>query len=321
MSIAATHWAFTLPIPATHKMVLLAYANHADDRGETWPGMDRLMRHTSLSERAIRRSKKWLTKLGLIAPVTTGKRSDTFILSVGMEVSEGVLDGQSGRKTACESETGDTKTDYWSAETDSQAKKTDCVAPESSRTIKNYQYSPFCSSAEATISTADPDRDESEILMTQSGIHQLQLTPPEEPSGPSPSRKQKPSSRAGACDPEEFDAFWAVYPRKDGKKTARAAFTKARKKVSLERLLAAVKAYPFTEPTARGDFRPMPATWLNGERWEDDIVADALEMIEQERRMGSDGQKAFAAARAKWAADGGSGRMPKREDFEMGVMA
>ncbi|MBS1067170.1 helix-turn-helix domain-containing protein [Gluconobacter cerinus] len=136
MSIAATHWAFTLPIPATHKMVLLAYANHADDRGETWPGMDRLMRHTSLSERAIRRSKKWLTKLGLIAPVTTGKRSDTFILSVGMEISEGFLEGQSVREAACESETGDTKTDYWSAETDSQAKKNGLCGP---RIIKNYQ--------------------------------------------------------------------------------------------------------------------------------------------------------------------------------------
>ena len=321
MSIAATHWAFTLPIPATHKMVLLAYANHADDRGETWPGMDRLMRHTSLSERAIRRSKKWLTQLGLIAPVTTGKRSDTFILSVGMEVSEDVLDGQSGRKTDCESETDDTKTDYWSAETDSQAKKTDCVAPESSRTIKNYQYPPFCSSTEATFSSGDPDLARSETSGLKSAGYQLQLTPPDDPSKLSSSPECKPSFRAGPCDPEEFDAFWAAYPRKDGKKTARAAFAKARKKVSLERLVAAVKAYPFAEPTARGDFRPMPATWLNGERWEDDVVADALEMIEQERRMGSDGQRAFAAARAKWAADGGSGRMPKREDFEMGVMA
>ncbi|MBS1037199.1 helix-turn-helix domain-containing protein [Gluconobacter cerinus] len=321
MSIAATHWAFTLPIPATHKMVLLAYANHADDRGETWPGMDRLMRHTSLSERAIRRSKKWLTKLGLIAPVTTGKRSDTFILSVGMEVSEDVLDGQSGRKTDCESETDDTKTDYWSAETDSQAKKTDCVAPESSRTIKNYQYPPFCSSTEATFSSGDPDLARSETSGLKSAGYQLQLTPPDDPSKLSSSPEYKPSPKSGACDPEEFDAFWAAYPRKDGKKNARAAFAKARKKVSLERLVAAVKAYPFAEPTARGDFRPMPATWLNGERWEDDVVADALEMIEQERRMGSDGQKAFAAARAKWAADGGSGRMPKREDFEMGVMA
>lgn len=142
MSIAATHWAFTLPIPATHKMVLLAYANHADERGETWPGMDRLIRHTSLSERAIRRSKKWLTKLGLIAPVTTGKRSDTFILSVGMEISEDFIEGQSVRETACESETGDTKTDYWAAETDSQAKKTDCVAPESSRTINILLFVP-----------------------------------------------------------------------------------------------------------------------------------------------------------------------------------
>lgn len=73
-------------------------------------------------------------------------------------------------------------------------------------------------------------------------------------------------------DHDEFDRFWAAYPRKTAKGKARVAFARARTKVTLERMLAALAWQ--REQTAwlqdGGRFIPHPATWLNQERWDDE---------------------------------------------------
>ena len=68
-----------------------------------------------------------------------------------------------------------------------------------------------------------------------------------------------------------FDRFWSIYPRKEGKGAARKAFGKARKKVALEAMLSAVELQKQSPQWNRDDGRyiPMPATWLNQERWGD----------------------------------------------------
>lgn len=65
----------------------------------------------------------------------------------------------------------------------------------------------------------------------------------------------------------EFDRWYALYPHKVGKGQARRAFTAARKKASLEVLIAGLEHYIRTKP-ARIEWC-YPATWLNGERWLD----------------------------------------------------
>lgn len=65
----------------------------------------------------------------------------------------------------------------------------------------------------------------------------------------------------------EFEGdFWPAYPHKVGKADAVRAFGKARGKVELADMLAALRRY-----AAKTDDRPWcnPATWLNGERWKD----------------------------------------------------
>lgn len=64
------------------------------------------------------------------------------------------------------------------------------------------------------------------------------------------------------------DRFWPAYPRRDAKVDAEKAFTKARGKVELEPMLAALERQKriWTDPK----FVPYAATWLNGERWLDD---------------------------------------------------
>lgn len=74
---------------------------------------------------------------------------------------------------------------------------------------------------------------------------------------------------------EEFDAWYAEYPRHQDKGHARRAYRKARKKADAESLLSgarkARKRYQDTEK----QYIPLPATWLNGERWlDEDLQGD-----------------------------------------------
>ena len=85
-------------------------------------------------------------------------------------------------------------------------------------------------------------------------------TPP-----PRPSRAGAARVRVDGNNPPGFDAWWALYPRKDDKGHARAAYAAAlRKGATVEQLLDGLRAYQFD---VRPKFRPLPATWLNGERW------------------------------------------------------
>lgn len=67
----------------------------------------------------------------------------------------------------------------------------------------------------------------------------------------------------------DFKIFYNSYPRKEGKGQARRAFNTAKKKVSLEKMLASLEKHKkkWQDPK----YIPLPATWLNGERWDDEI--------------------------------------------------
>lgn len=68
-----------------------------------------------------------------------------------------------------------------------------------------------------------------------------------------------------------FLDFWQQYPRKIAKKDAERAWLR----LSVEQQSAAMTALPMhcKHWQLRGDlqFVPHPATWLNGERWEDEL--------------------------------------------------
>lgn len=76
----------------------------------------------------------------------------------------------------------------------------------------------------------------------------------------------------GRGDDSRFDRFWAAYPRKDAKKTARRAFDKIDPDEELlNAMLDAVSRQRASPQWQKddGQYIPMPATWLNGERWKD----------------------------------------------------
>lgn len=105
-----------------------------------------------------------------------------------------------------------------------------------------------------------------------------QVTDSDAPSSPegfpqtpflNPSIPNPPSPPKGGSSPaeSEFDAtFWPAYPHKVGKPDARRKFVIARRKASLETIMAGLDAY-----RSKTDDRPWcnPATWLHQERWAD----------------------------------------------------
>ena len=70
-----------------------------------------------------------------------------------------------------------------------------------------------------------------------------------------------------------FDKFWKIYPRKIGKGKAKDAFNKAVLKTTLLTIMDAVSEYAQSVHGKDAKFIPHAATWLNQERWDDDIEA------------------------------------------------
>lgn len=75
-------------------------------------------------------------------------------------------------------------------------------------------------------------------------------------------------------DADGFAAFWAAYPKKAGKADALKAWNKLKPDIVLqakmgEALTAQKKSPQWTKNN--GQYIPMPSTWLNGRRWEDEV--------------------------------------------------
>ena len=77
-------------------------------------------------------------------------------------------------------------------------------------------------------------------------------------------------SKVYARSPDDFDKFWAAYPKKVGKQSARKAFDKV--KVPVKTLVTAVERQKCSSQwsTDGGQYIPHPTTWLNQGRWEDE---------------------------------------------------
>ena len=115
-------------------------------------------------------------------------------------------------------------------------------------------------------------------------------------------RIQNPESRIQNPNPEseinarvsredDFDQFWDAYPRKEGKQKARQAFAKVT--APLDVLLEAIEKQKKSDQWSKdgGQFIPHPSTWLNGKRWEDQVVVS-------KGQMGASGQIGVAEAAA-----------------------
>lgn len=87
----------------------------------------------------------------------------------------------------------------------------------------------------------------------------------EQPRAAKPKRKQNGFDGRSDIDTDNgFSMFWAAYPRRDGKGSARTAWDKAVAKATPSTIMAGLARYRFSDDPK---YRPMPARWLNDERW------------------------------------------------------
>lgn len=74
-------------------------------------------------------------------------------------------------------------------------------------------------------------------------------------------------------EPNMFNDAWLAYPRKVGKGHAEKAWGKAIKKIDERELCKLLSQYIDSLVGKESKFIPHLSTWLNGERWRDDIEA------------------------------------------------
>lgn len=75
-------------------------------------------------------------------------------------------------------------------------------------------------------------------------------------------------------EPDLFAEFWGRYPKRVGKADAHKAYIRAMKKITHDDLMFALsERLPALEAREK-KYRPNPSTWLNQERWQDDIDTD-----------------------------------------------
>ena len=102
----------------------------------------------------------------------------------------------------------------------------------------------------------------------------MTFTPTPEPRSPKPSIEPSIEPNTSSRDDEVnyyFDQLWEMYPRKVGKGQARKAYVAASKKIDFFDLLPKLEAYVSTLDGKDKQYMPHLATWLNGERWADEV--------------------------------------------------
>ena len=71
--------------------------------------------------------------------------------------------------------------------------------------------------------------------------------------------------------PERFDEFWAVYPNRVKKKAAMRTWRSRKLDKLADVIIENIRTRIDSDPRWEAGFIPDPTTFLNGDRWEDEI--------------------------------------------------
>jgi len=273
MSIALINQCWPLQMPPTAKVVLISMADQADDGGRCWPSITTTSQRTCVSPRSVIDGIKWLEKSGaLIADRTNGRHTKYQLTPGNFQPSEEQSPRSEKRKThadaalvpmqmphQCSSRTG-----------------ADAASTHADAALVPMQMPHQCSSrtgADAASTHADAalvpmQMPHQPMQMPHTNHHE----PPVEPSITTKARAKRSASEL----PDGFAEFWAQYPKKEAKAVAAASWLEKRLHEDLplrERAMAAL-AVQRTRPRWTkddGTYVPNPGTWLNQERWTDEV--------------------------------------------------
>jgi hypothetical protein len=112
-------------------------------------------------------------------------------------------------------------------------------------------------------------------LESQAGANGQEQRVPDQPalSDPKPKRNIKPAATDLL---DGFDQFYRLYPRRQKRPNAESAWKKLKPDAALrETLLAALANHRLRPDWIKdgGQYIPLPASWLNGRCWEDELLA------------------------------------------------
>lgn len=213
MSLKVMAWAWEQATASSgEKLVLLALADHANDDGQCWPGMERIGQKCGMGKRQVSNHVQRLIEAGLLG--TTRRCRD------------------------------------------------------------DHKYSTYLYQLNLTSSGSGVPLGQQQQSSTGPAEAEFRAEPSVE------NRKKEPSLSSSSVD-DGFDLFWSNYPRKVGKGAARKAWKAALKKTSAEMLQECALLYRFTCPKDP-QYIAHPATWLNAERWLDDVNTEEPETPEVE---------------------------------------
>jgi len=91
------------------------------------------------------------------------------------------------------------------------------------------------------------------------------------------------SDQSGKGDyPDVFEKFWAAYPKREGKGDAFKAYEKIKSpRPSLNKILESITTHSKTEKWKNKQYIPLPATFLNQRRWEDEFTPEDFNETKQ----------------------------------------
>lgn len=249
---------------AAHVLAVLAY--HANNDWLAWPSSERIRLETGLSVSTIRDALAALESGGLIEredgeqDVRWRLRSEQQRpVPIRVQVAEAVEQRKAANRTRqARRRSGDGAVTPGAGAT---------VTPNAGVTV-----------GDVTPRTGVMSHRETVDVTPGAGVTYIRNEPTTELTD-EPAARQAPRKRRGksAADTEDvavaFDAFWVVYPRKVGKQDARRAYAKAVRKVAPDKLLAALRVHvAYWQRVGRSpETTPHPATWLNKERWDDQL--------------------------------------------------
>lgn len=237
MSFSALKWAWDYEaITPSQKLALLALANFSSEGGKSYPSVETICLKTCQEERSVRRALDDLVTAGIIEE-TKQRAGVTKQLKV-YQLPE----------SACERPP---KTGVFNSER----------LPKDPPKRGSSLPSPL------PVPTPPPERPVPEPPVPpykgeEFGFVKSEHNPAEKIGNPH-------------CESPLFEKFWKAYPRKEGKGVARKAFVKAIKKTTIEAMVSAIQTQTKSATWNKdaGIFIPHPSSWLNGERWLDELPA------------------------------------------------
>lgn len=244
----------------TPRFVLIALADHANDRGLCYPSISRLARRTGFSGRAIQTAIKHLRETGYVEVKPNAGKQGSNLYRLRLEPET------------------DASPHIVQAEDAAPAPRTTCVPPSEGDAPKpsfNHQE-PSVSDPHTPSLQTPPEHDQTtaSILDKRPGSHGRSIAP-------------IAGGFAEGCTSitEEFEKIWGHYPRKVGKGAARKVWARVRRDKTFTDIAEPLALWIEAQRGTEMRFIPHFSTWLGQERWTDEPSHAAIRSATTSERL------------------------------------